>query len=398
MRLTQTKVAMLTLPEGKAEAIIFDDDLPGFGLRIRSSGARTWVYQYKLGTQNRRITIGNAAALTVTVARESAVKLHAKVRLGQDPAAEKIEGRSRAAETVGAVAQNYLAARREHLRPKSYAEVERHLLTYAKPLLGLPLTGINRRAIAARLSIIAAQSGDVTANRARSSWSAFFAWCMREGLLDNNPVLGTNVRPEQSRTRVLSDEELKVIWNATAGGDDYSAIIRLLMLSGCRAAEIGGLAYAEIRDDRIELPPERVKNRHPHVIPITAPMRTILDARPRREGLVFGGRNGRPFNSWGAEKLALDARIGATGVKLEQWTPHDIRRSVATHMAESGIALPHIIEAILNHVSGHKGGVAGIYNRANYEPQKRAVLEKWGNHIETLIGGKRSAEIIRLGA
>ena len=124
-------------------------------------------------------------------------------------------------------------------------------------------------------------------------------------------------------------------------------------------------------------------------------MRTILDARPRREGLVFGGRNGRPFNSWHACKEKLDQRIEATGTKLEHWTPHDLRRSIATWLAESGTA-PHIIEAILNHVSGHKAGVAGIYNRANYEPQKRAALERWCDHIETLIGGKRSAEIIRL--
>ena len=249
MRFTQANIGTVTLPDGKSETIVFDDELPGFGLRIRSSGARSWIYQYKIGVQNRRITLGNAAAISVTVARESAVKLHAKVRLGQDPAGEKIEGRSRAAETVGAVAQSYLADRREHLRPKSYAEVERHLLTYAKPLLGLPLAGINRRVIAARLSVIETQSGAVTANRTRSSLSAFFAWAMREGLIDANPVLGTNVRKEDPRTRVLDDpkspklnSELKAIWNATAGEDDYSAIIRLLMLTGCRASEIGGLS------------------------------------------------------------------------------------------------------------------------------------------------------------
>jgi integrase len=150
-----------------------------------------------------------------------------------------------------------------------------------------------------------------------------------------------------------------------------------------------------VEDDRIVLPATRVKNKKEHIVPITIPMRTILDARPRREGLVFGGRNGRPFNSWHACKEKLDQRIEATGTKLEHWTPHDLRRSIATWLAESGTA-PHIIEAILNHVSGHKAGVAGIYNRANYEPQKRAALERWCDHIETLIGGKRSAEIIRL--
>jgi hypothetical protein len=175
MKLTQTTVAALKLPAGKAEVIVFDDDLPGFGLRIRSSGARTWIYQFKLGAQHRRITIGNAAALTVTQARKTAAELHAKVRLGRDPAGEKVEGRVRATETMEASVQDYLAHQRKHLRPKSYAATERHLLVYAKPLLALPLIGINRRAIAARLSMIAAKSGAPSANRMRSSLSGFFA-------------------------------------------------------------------------------------------------------------------------------------------------------------------------------------------------------------------------------
>jgi integrase len=126
------------------------------------------------------------------------------------------------------------------------------------------------------------------------------------------------------------------------------------------------------------------------------PCRTFWP-RARDDEFVFGARKGQPFNGWGSSKAELDRRISAIGVELKHWTQHDLRRTMATWMAESGIA-PHIIEAVLNHVSGHKGGVAGIYNRANYEPQKRAALEKWGNHIETLTGGKRSAEIIRLGA
>ena len=124
-------------------------------------------------------------------------------------------------------------------------------------------------------------------------------------------------------------------------------------------------------------------------------MQNILAARARDGEFVFGARNGRPFNGWGSSKAVLDRRISATGAELEHWTQHDLRRTMATWLAESGTA-PHIVEAILNHVGGHKGGVAGIYNRATYEPQKRAALDRWGNHIETLIDGKRSADIIRL--
>ena len=397
MKLTQATVAALKLPKGKSETITFDDDLPGFGLRMRAGGSCTWIYQYKLGSQHRRVTLGNAAALTVTQARKTATELHAHVRLGKDPAGEKSEGRVRATETMGAIVQTYLAHQRQRVRPRSYAGTERHLLTYSKPLLILPLVGINRRTIAARLALIAAKSGAPSANRMRSSLSAFFAWCMREGLLESNPASGTNVQPEKSRERVLSGDELKLIWNATAGDDDYSTIMRLLMLSGQRREEIGGLRWSEVLEDRILLPGMRTKNGHAHSVPLTATMRSILAARVRDGEFVFGARNGKSFRGWGSSKAALDRRISATGVELAHWTQHDLRRTMATWLAESGTA-PHIIEAILNHVNGHKSGVAGIYNRANYEPQKRAALEKWGNHIEQLIGGKPTATIIRLGA
>ena len=139
VKLTQAAVATLKLPKGKSETITFDDDLPGFGLRMRAGGSCTWIYQYKLGSQHRRVTLGNAAALTVTQARKTATELHAHVRLGKDPAGEKIEGRVRATETMGAIVQTYLAHQRQRVRPRSYAGTERHLLTYSKPLLILPL-------------------------------------------------------------------------------------------------------------------------------------------------------------------------------------------------------------------------------------------------------------------
>jgi integrase len=308
MRLTQANVATLTLPEGKAEAIIFDDDLPGFGLRMRSSGARTWIFQFKIGSQHRRITLGNATALAVTVARKTAAELHAMVRLGRDPAGEKIEGRARAAETMGAVVQTYLAQARMRIKPRSYVEVARHLTVYAKPLLGLPLLGINRRTIAARLATVAASNGLVSANRMRTSLSAFFSWCMSQGLLESNPAFGTGRQPEKSRDRVLGSDELEAIWNATAGDDDYPAIVRLLMLTGARANEIGSLAWSEVLEDRIMLPAARAKNGRAHTIPLPRLARAILHARPRRDDdFVFGARKGRPFSGWSTRWRSISA-------------------------------------------------------------------------------------------
>ena len=177
--------------------------LPGFGLRIRASGARSWVYQCKIGRRNRRVTIGSVAAVSPARARETANEMHAKARLGIDPDREKIESRTQA--SVSEALRTYLAHQCTHLKPRSYVEVERHLLKNCKSLHSLPLVKVDRRAVAIRISAIVVNSGDVTANRTRASLSAFFAWCMREGLLDSNPVIGTNQQPEKSRDRVLSD-------------------------------------------------------------------------------------------------------------------------------------------------------------------------------------------------
>jgi integrase len=388
VKLTQAAVAATILPKGKPEVIVFDDDLPGLGLRIRVGGTRSWIFQYRVGRQSRRVTIGNAGVLTLARARQTAADLHAQVRLGRDPSGEKAEGRIRAGDTMAAALAAYIPHQKARLKPLSYIQVERHLLKHCRPLHPLQLAKIDRRAVATRMTAVAAKSGPVEANRVRSSLAAFFAWCIREGVADANPAAGATRRPEPSRERVLSNDELKAIWAATAGNTDYSAIVRLLMLTGQRVAEIGSLRWSEIDGDQILLPASRTKNGRAQVVPLSATARTIIEARPRRNGrdFVFGREQNRPFTGWSVTKRALDTRLGET---VAPWTHHDLRRTAATRMAELGIA-PHVIEAVLNHVSGHKHGVAGVYNRATYEPQKQHALAAWAEHVAAMVGGVKT--------
>jgi integrase len=398
MRLTDKAVATLSLPKHKREAIFFDDDLAGFGIRLRTGGAARWVYQYNIGKRTRRITMGSTAAVTATRARATASELHARVRLGADPAGEKAESRVRAGETFEAVLRVYLSQQRAKLKPLSYTQKERHLLKHCRALHGLQLGKVDRRAVAARLTTVAAKSGPIESNRVRASLSAFFSWCIAQGFADSNPVVGTERHPEKSRDRVLSPAELKAIWQATAGGDDYSAIVRLLLLSGCRADEIGGLRWNEIFGDKIVLPGRRTKNLRDHSVPLAAPARSIIAARPKMLDcdFVFGRGKDRGFTGWSSCKILLDDRIKANGAKVGHWTNHDLRRTAATSMAELGVQ-PHVIEAVLNHVSGHKAGVAGIYNRAGYENEKRAALTLWADKLLEIVEG-RARKIIPLRA
>ena len=298
--------------------------------------------------------------------------MHAMVRLGRDPAGEKTEGRVRAAETLGAVAQSYLTYQSGHLRRRSYTEVERHLLRYCKPLHGLQLQKIDRRTAAARIADVANTSGAATANRVRASLSALFSWAMRQGLCDGNPVAGTGRAPEQSRARVLCDAELKVIWSAL-GSDDYSAIIKLLILTGCRREEIGSLCWCEVTGDQIVLPPRRTKNNREHRIPIASAVRAILDGRERNGAFVFGRHPAKPFSGWGVSKAGLDRRIKAAGHQLEPWRLHDLRRTFRTGLGSARCCASHCRVGDQPRAQGYRGDLRQI----SYEGEIKTALTLW---------------------
>jgi integrase len=385
MRLSAKTTDGLQVPPGKSEAIWFDDRLPGFGLRARASGSRSWIFQYQVGRQQRRITIGAATAITPDRARAIAADLHARVRLGEDPQATKEVARAESAQTFGTLAEPYLKFASDTLRPRSLIEVRRHLERDAKTFWRLPLTSIDRRQIATRLDHIAEVNGPVAANRARTAWSGMFTWLIKQGMADVNPIIGTAVRPEKSRDRVLSDAELHTIW-AALPADDYGSIIKLLALTGCRASEIGGLCWSEIDGEMIMLPASRVKNKRPHLVPLSAEALAVLAAVPRRHGdFVFGQRDGAPFNNWGKAKRRLDAAIGT----IEPWVVHDLRRTVVTKMAEDLAIAPHVIEMVVNHVSG-RSQIASIYNRSTLLPERKQALGMWGAHLTAIVEGRVS--------
>lgn len=388
MRLTKPNVARLMLPPGKSELLVFDDALPGFGLRIRAGGKRTWIAQYRVGSKQRRVSIGTVEALNADKAREAARGILAKVQLGGDPQTDKAESRARAAVTFKTVAKSYLEDHaKPKLKPRSYEEVERHLTHHWAPLGELPLHQIKRGMVAARLSEIARERGPFASNRARASLSALYTWAMGEGLAEINPVIGTNKSAEEiSRDHVLKDHELAAIWNACRD-DDHGRIVRLLLLTGQRREEVGAMAISEIDEASAlwTIPRVRTKNGLPHDVPLSAAALEILHVAPHRDGraLVFGEGAGG-FQGWSKAKAKLDKRIAEAGNNTRHWRLHDLRRTVATRLAELG-TLPHVIEAVLNHVSGHKAGVAGVYNRATYAKEKREALDLWAAHLRGII-------------
>jgi integrase len=279
----------------------------------------------------------------------------------------------------------------------SYEAAKRFLEAHCKPLHGLPLGDLSRASIAGRLAEIADDKGPVSADRCRAALGAFFTWAVKEGLRDANPIIATNTHSNgKPRERVLSDTELVEIWRALPA-NDYGLIVKLLILTGQRREEIGALRWSEVNDGKrlIALPGERTKNHRPHDVPLSDLALEIVAQCPRYcdRDLLFGSRVG-PFSGWSKAKAQLDeainkARAKRSGVKASElvpWRLHDIRRTVATGLADLGVQ-PHIVEAVLNHVSGHKAGVAGIYNRAIYAVEKAAALSLWADHVTLLVGG-----------
>jgi integrase len=194
------------------------------------------------------------------------------------------------------------------------------------------------------------------------------------------------------RDRVLNDKELALVWRALPEGN-YGDIVKLLILTGQRANEIGQLRWSEIEGGCINLPRERTKNGRAHTVPLGPTSLAILKLQAPRPDtdFVFGRRRGAAFADWYHAKLTLDARVAsaANGAPVPKWVIHDIRRSVATGMADIGIQ-PHVIEAVLNHQSGTKSGIAGIYNRSSYAAEKAQAVARWDAHVAAIVAGKHS--------
>jgi integrase len=411
MKLTDRIARDQQLPRGVADKVWFDEDLGGFGLRIRDGGARSWLVQYDFAGRSHKMTLGSIGTLSAAKARTTAKDVLAKVRLGQNPAAEKraLWRRFEDVETLGALLPRYLTHKRAELKPRSYEEVERHLLTHCAPLHRRRIGDIDQRSVAILLGNLVEKSGPRAGNNTRASGSGFFSWAVREGIADANPFANTNKAPQgDPRERMPDDDELREIWLACPESD-YGDIVRLLMLTGARREEIGSLRWSEIDLDEalITLPAVRTKGRRAHEILLNAPALAILKAlsrEPERD-FVFG-RGVGGFSGWSRAKHDLDERIAAARqttakkgkpVLMPDWTLHDFRRSVSTTLHERLGIPPHVVEDVLGH-STFRQGVASVYNRSSYRAEKRRALDWWAAHLMAVIEGRDSRVVPLRGA
>jgi integrase len=447
MKLTTAIARTLEPRNGRIDDLVFDDDCPGLSVRVRIKGkgfSRKWIYQYDFAGRTRRMTLGDVHAIGLEKARKEAGKLQGKVRNAEDPALEKAKRQALAAETFGSVLKIFLEEQKRTTRLRTWIATNFLLGEPCESLYPMSLTAITRREIATVLTPIAASGKKAGHNNVRSKLKTFFNWAIKKGLTEKNPVLGTEKLETKARERVLSMDELVTIWHTVVdiidhttvvelmiqtkqrSGDrphlqycvsvveqmtNYADVIHLLMLTACRRSEISELRWREIIEEKtfiddgfpiagpaILFPPERVKNDHKFIMPLSTAAQAILLTRQRLpdDASVFQRKiNDQAVHarSWSLHKKLLDAALVKRGHKLEHWVLHDIRRSVATHMRRQLRIAKGTVEEVLNHYR------ANIYIKGELEEEKRNALEAWGKFLMRHVDGNAAEDdgkVVRL--
>jgi integrase len=241
------------------------------------------------------------------------------------------------------------------------------------------ITDIRQHDILVLADTIADRGAVVMARRVLAYVHRLFRWAKGRGIIESNPAADLP-KPgrEIARDRVLTDDELAAVWkNAEALGWPYGDAIRLLILTGARRSEISDLQWPEVDGSTIKLTGARTKNGEPHKIPLSNPAKLVFSQIPRIAGseFVFG----KPLSggAWSQAKL----KFATAGIP--HWRIHDLRRTVANGLQRLGFNL-QVIEAVLAHTSGSRSGVVGTYQRHSFDPEKRAALDAWGDHVVAL--------------
>ncbi len=394
-------------PPERGQTDIWDAQIAGFGVRVSHTGTRTFVMVYRYQGDWRRDTLGKYPDVKLADARGKAEKARGDLRDGIDPRGKRKTARpAPKAQSFVTVVDAFIAGYvARNNRASTAAETERLLRSVFVPVWGRRALGeIKKADILHVIDGIMARGKPSSARHAFAAIRKFFNWCVERGHLDDSPW--RTIKPPvkaNSRDRVLSDAELALIWRAAEGqGWPFGRIVQLLMLTGQRRGEVVGLRWEELDLDAAvwTIPGSRTKNHKQHLVPLSPSVVAILKALPRIEGSEFAfparGMPEQAYSGYSKGKRVLDADIDtvrrkeavaagrtADDIKHLDWTLHDLRRTAATGMARAGVA-PHVVERILNHVSGTFGGVAGVYNRFQYLDEMRAALELWETHIARL--------------
>jgi integrase len=403
MNLTDDSVKKLMLPPADPDGkVYFDDRISGLGVRCYRSGRKMWLYQFRLAGRSYKYEIGATEKIVASKARIEAKIAAGHVSKGENPIELRRQTEAKHLDQFGDLVTEYLDEKlhpiklgKKPMRPRSFAEVQRHLEDHCKPFEHRPIRSITQDDIAGLYKKISRTSGAGAASHTWSSLRAFMHWCMGKGVLDKNvAALYDGGGVNDPRERTLDDSEIAIVWNACRN-DQFGNIVKLLILTGARRDEVGHLSLDELDLDNRKwlLPEARSKNHHEHLVPLSDTAVDILTkAAETREAHVFGYGEERGFSGWSKAKKALDKRISDAGHKIEHWQIHDLRRAFSSGLQRLKLE-PHIIDACINHLPPK---LQRTYQTHDYEAEKRTALARWATHVDAVVSGNTIDNVVVL--
>jgi integrase len=429
--LTDLQIEKLAKPSARRE--IPDGKIGGLYLVVQPSGAKSWALRYRAAGTPKKFTIGPYPAIGLSAARKRAQKALAEVVDGVDPSAQKKAAREaekaanstadRVENVVDAYVNDYLAKK---AKPSWAKEAERLLRVEVVPTLGKKrLSDLTDDDIHKLLKEIAKRA-PITANRTFAVFRKLCHWAMsRDGgkLIKTSPCDGVEMpTAERPRDRVLDDAEIKLAWQAFESiGWPFGPIGKLLLLTGARRDEVASMEWRELDLEAgvWRIPKERTKNKRAHEVPLSAATVDILKGLPHvepkrgpdgkvRPALVFSTTGATAVSGFSRAKDAIDAAIterlqeeakdrgdDPEEIRAPDWVIHDLRRTVATNLQKLGVRL-EVTEAVLNHVSGSRAGIVGIYQRHEWAPEKCQALDAWARRLEAIVSDMESSNVVEL--
>lgn len=363
-----------------------DDALPRFYIRSLQT-MFSFIIQYRDGSgRQQRLVIGDSKTMKLSTAREIARKRLAEVASGKDPAAVKKAARNApAGRTFHDLIEDFIAAKGSGNKPRAEKTLrlyEAYLRGHCAPLHRLAIANITTDHVWRIVEEVKVKVSETTSGSLLRCLSSFFGWCIAARHITANPASGVAPRELPApRTRVLNDDELAAVWEATKDGSEYSQIVRLLLLTGQRAGQIAGLRWDEADLDKgiITFGAGRMKGGRQHIIPITGLVREVLGSIVRRDVPTVFGRTANGFSGFSKSQGKLLAKLRG----MPAWSLHDLRRSFTTGMNDMETVNPWDVETVLGHVVS---GVKKHYDYSTNIAGKLNVLNKWDNHVRQIIG------------
>jgi integrase len=396
--LNEATVKTLPIPETGnrvhyfAGAVLQGQAVPrGFGVRVTAAGAKSFVINYRLAGREQRYTIGRYPDWSALRAVREARTLRQRIDRGENPVDDRMPPPPAAkpktvADVLDEFLKRYVQAPARPLR--SVKEYERALRRQVIPAIGkLGIYDVRRSQIVEMLDKIEDEHGPVQADRTLAYFRKALNWYAAR---DDRfvpaivPGMARTRGSERARSRVLSDDEIRLFWPLLEKAGIWGACAKVLLLTGQRRGEVGAMRRNEIDKDGVwVIPTEKYKTRRSHVVPLSRTAFDIIEAQSNHYDHVFASRKETRFSAWAKPKIKFDRAVAAAndGNPVQNWTLHDLRRTAKTLMARAGVR-PDISERVLGHVIA---GVEGVYDRHSYLDEKREALEKLAAMVERIL-------------